>query len=79
MSSRTQGFDESKLSDRNWKGEGVKFDKKMAQRPSDANRKCTDAFCCIIFTLFLGTMLSLTIYGYVSGDPGKLVAPIAAD
>ena len=67
------------LQDRSWKGEGVTYDKSMAKRPSDNNRKCTDVLCCLIFTAFLGSMGFCTIYGYVKGNPGKLIAPIAAD
>jgi hypothetical protein len=75
----TTGFDSSKLQDRSWKGEGVKFDKKIAKKPADKDRRCTDAFCCIVFALFFGCMLALTTYGYIYGSPGKLIAPIAPD
>ena len=79
MSTHRTGFDAAKLSDKDWKGEDVKFDKTMAQRPSDKNRRCTDAFCCIFFSVFLAGMLTCTIWGYAAGDIYKLMAPIAQD
>lgn len=74
-----ESFDAAKLSDPNWKGEEVTFDKNMSKKPSDNNRKTTDALCCIIFTVFLISLLGVTIYGYCAGDVWRLVAPIDQD
>ena len=79
MSSIPADFDRNQLVDRNWKGEGININKDIARKPTDKNRRCTDILCCIIFLAFLVGMLTAAIYGYVNGDPYKLVAPIDAD
>lgn len=76
MSSVPDTFDRSQLKDRNWKGEGIEINKDIARSPTEKNRRCTDILCCIIFTAFLGGMGAATIYGYINGNPGKLIAPI---
>ena len=79
MSSIPADFDRNQLADRNWKGEGININKDIARKPTDKNRRCTDILCCIIFLAFLVGMLTAAIYGYVNGDPYKLIAPIDGD
>lgn len=69
-------FDTNNLKDRQWKGEGVNFNTQIAKKPTEKNRRCTDFLCCLFFTAFLGAMATATIYGYISGNPWKLVAPV---
>ena len=76
MSSIPADFDRNQLADRNWKGEGININKDIARKPTEKNRRCTDILCCIIFLAFLVGMLTAAIYGYVNGDPWKLIAPI---
>ena len=76
MSSIPADFDRNQLADRNWKGEGININKDIARKPTEKNRRCTDILCCIIFLAFLVGMLAAAIYGYVNGDPYKLIAPI---
>jgi len=80
MSRSIEGdFDTDNLKNRKWKGEGVNFNTSIAKKPTEKNRRCTDVLCCLFFTVFLGGMLTATIYGYVSGNPWKLVAPVDGD
>ena len=39
------------------------------------DRGCTDLFCLIVFLAFMGTMMGLTIHGFIEGNPEKFVAP----
>ena len=76
MSSLPDDFSRSQLKDRKWKGEGIDVNHEIARGPTEKNRRCTDLLCCIVFLAFLGGMGAATIYGYVNGNPGKLIAPI---
>ena len=67
------------LKDRNWDGEGITFDPKLAQKPTEKERRCTDVLCAIIFFCFLLAMGGVTIYGYVEGHPWEYIAPIDGD
>ena len=80
MSSLPSDFDVSKL-----KGDnkdyinGIKFDKDLAQSPVEKPRRCTDIICCIIFSAVVVAMFICTFYGYMNGEPWKLIAPIDGD
>jgi len=39
------------------------------------DRGCTDIICLIVFLSFLGSMLGLTFYGFIEGNPRKLFYP----
>ena len=78
MSSVPADFDIKKLKDRNYKGDDFNIKQELGQGPF-AERRCTDMLCCTIFTLFLLGMAFLTGYGYVNGDPNKLISPIDGD
>ena len=43
------------------------------------DRSCTDAWMCIIFTVFFIGMFATAGYGYANGDPSKLVTPFDSD
>ena len=43
------------------------------------DRKCTDAFMCIIFAVFFCGMFATAAYGYAKGDPTKLIMPFDSD
>jgi hypothetical protein len=38
-------------------------------------RSCTDAFMCLIFSIFFCGMFATAAYGYAHGDPTKLITP----
>jgi hypothetical protein len=38
-------------------------------------RSCTDAFMCIIFTVFFLGMFATAAYGFHKGDPTRLITP----
>ena len=76
MSSIPDSFDRSQLKDRKWKGDGIEINKDIARIPTEKNRRCTDILCCFVFFAFLVGMGAATIYGYIYGNPDKLIAPI---
>ena len=76
MTSIPDDFDRSQLKDRKWTGDGISMNKEIARIPTEKHRRCTDILCCFIFLAFLGGMGAATIYGYINGNPSKLVAPI---
>lgn len=43
------------------------------------NRGCTDICMCFTFTLFFMGMFATAIYGYIYGDPTKLITPFDSD
>ena len=51
--------DENKL-----KEGGIKWD-----------RTCTDVICCLVFMVFLVTMVGLSFIGFTKGDPLRLLTP----
>ena len=57
----------------------VKFSRDVADSPIEKPRKCTDLFCCLFFTIAFAVSLAGAIYGFVAGDPWKLIAPIDGD
>ena len=79
MSSIPDNFSRSQLKDRKWKAEEIQVNKEIAKKPTDKNRRCTDVLCCLVFMAFIVGMGWAVIYGYVNGNPGKLVAPIDGD
>lgn len=80
MSAVPAGFDYTQLSGKD-KGylKEIKFDKSIAQSPVEKPRKCTDMLCCLIFGCAFIGMFVASIYGYMVGQPWKLIAPIDAD
>lgn len=79
MSSLPDDFSRSQLKDRNWKADNIQVNPKIARKPTEKDRRCTDVLCCLIFLAFLVGMFWASIYGYVNGNPGKLIAPIDGD
>jgi len=79
MSSIPSDFSVSQLKDRNYKGENITVNPAIAKKPTDKDRRCTDILCCLVFFAFIVGMFWATIYGYVKGNPGKLIAPIDGD
>ena len=79
MSSLPDDFSRSQLKDRKWKGEGVTVNPDIARIPTEKSRRCTDLLCCIVFLAFIAGMIMETVYGYVNGNPDKLIAPIDGD
>ena len=78
MSSLPDGFDMSKLKDRNYKGDDFNVKKDLGEGPFK-ERRMTDMLCCIFFLAFLTGMGFCTVFGYSNGKPGKLIAPIDGD
>ena len=66
MSSLPEGFDVSKLKDKNYKGEDFFVKKELGSGPFN-DRKCTDVFCCLIFTVFVIGMGFCAGYGFMYG------------
>ena len=80
MSSLPADFDVSKLKGDNKDYlKGIKFDKTLAQSPVEKPRRCTDIICCLIFSAVVVGMFICTFYGYINGEPWKLIAPIDGD
>ena len=42
-------------------------------------RNCTDAFCAIIFLIFLITSFAVYAYGFNNGAPNQLLIPYDSD
>ena len=78
MSSVPEGFDVKTLKDRNYKGEDFNIKTELGAGPF-SERRCTDIFCCLIFTLFLVGMGFVSGYGFMYGHPDKLLSPIGGD
>ena len=80
MSVVPDDFDYKKLSgeDKSYLHE-IKFPKEMAMSPVEKPRKCTDMMCCLIFGIAFIGMFVASIYGYMAGEPWKLIAPIDGD
>ena len=38
-------------------------------------RSCTDIPCCLVFSVFIVSMIGLSAYGFKEGDPYKLFIP----
>lgn len=77
MTSVPKDFDKKKLSDPNYKGEDFNVNPDLLENAFDKPRGCTDLFCAIFFTLFLGLIFYMIGFGYVNGAPAELLAPIA--
>lgn len=39
------------------------------------NRSCTDPLCCIIFLLFIASMVGITGYALSNGNPYAMITP----
>lgn len=39
------------------------------------DRSCTDVLCCIIFLVFIASMVGITGYAVTQGDPRKIITP----
>lgn len=44
-----------------------------------ANRGCTDILCCIIFILFIGLCIYITVTAFSKGNPWNLAQPYDLD
>lgn len=42
-------------------------------------RSCTDPLCCVIFLLFIITIVALGAYGFTEGDISKLTTPFDSE
>ena len=78
MSSVPDGFDVTKLKDRNYKGEDFNIKQELGNGPF-SQRRCTDMLCCLVFLVFIAGMGVCTVFGYSHGDPNKLTSPIDGD
>ena len=38
-------------------------------------RSCTDILCCLLFLVFLASMVGITGYATTKGDPKRLLTP----
>ena len=77
MSAIPDDFDMSKLKANNKEGLAeIQFSQDIAKDPVDKPRRCTDIFCCLLFTATFVGMIICSFIGYISGDPWKLIAPI---
>lgn len=80
MNAVPDDFDMSELKAGNKEGLAkIQFDADIARDPVDKPRRCTDIFCCMLFTATFVGMIVCSFIGYISGDPWKLVAPIDGD
>lgn len=52
--------------------ERLKFDEKQAEGPIE-NRVCTDPICAIIFLVFLVGFAACAAWGWINGDPNRLL------
>ena len=43
------------------------------------DRKCTDWWMCVLFTIFFCGMFATAAYGYKNGDPYNLITPFDSD
>ena len=43
------------------------------------NRSCTDVLCCVIFVIFLIVVVIICGYGFVMGDPVRIMTPFDSD
>jgi len=68
----------AKIKDRNYKGDDFNIRSDLLDNAFN-HRKCTDVLCGIFFFLFLSGMGAMVGYGYSNGNPGLLLAPIAAN
>ena len=74
MSSIPPDFDHEKMKSRKYKAEDFNVNQELQHGPLK-DRKCTDVCCCLIFVIFLSTLLGMGIYGYSNGEVAKLLAP----
>ena len=62
------------------KDEDVPFDKDTQDGPlGEHKRRCTDVVFTVLISVFAIGMLGVSIYGFVVGDPVKLLAPTDDD
>ncbi|CAI9716384.1 Hypothetical predicted protein [Octopus vulgaris] len=39
------------------------------------SRNCTDVFCCILFVICVASMIGVSVFGFIHGDPRRLLYP----
>ncbi|GAB1597590.1 Hypothetical predicted protein [Argonauta hians] len=39
------------------------------------SRNCTDVFCCILFVICIAAMVGVSVFGFIHGDPRRLLYP----
>ena len=64
MSSLGDNFDQKKIYSRDYKAQDFNIKRDLISNTTFENRKCTDMFCCLIFTIFIVGMAFCTGYGY---------------
>ena len=52
--------------------DAVKFDEKLKEGPIQA-RRCTDCWFSLVFIAFIVGIFAASLYGWVYGDPAKLL------
>jgi len=41
----------------------------------EMNRSCTDTICCILFVVFIASLVGITGYAVKNGDPMAMITP----
>jgi hypothetical protein len=44
----------------------------------EMNRTCTDKLCCLLFLVFIATMVGITGYSIKNGNPEAMITPFVA-
>ena len=39
------------------------------------DRTCTDKLCCLVFIIFIASIVAITGYAFTEGDPRKIITP----
>ena len=50
----------------------MKVDESLGNGPNK-DRSCTDPFCCLLFVVFIIGTVAAGFYGYINGQPEKLL------
>ena len=53
----------------NKKGDNADF------KTMEWDRTCTDKLCCLIFIIFIASVVAITGYAFTEGDPRKIITP----
>mmetsp|Transcript_14788 Transcript_14788/g.25159 ORF Transcript_14788/g.25159 Transcript_14788/m.25159 type:complete len:161 (+) Transcript_14788:50-532(+) len=59
--------------------EANKPENKITKKGIEWERSCTDVICCLIFVVFLGSMVAVTGLAISEGDPVKIMTPFDSD
>ena len=55
--------------------EAEKQENRLTEGGLQWERSCTDSICCIIYTIFLVTVVGLAVYGMQEGEPRRILPP----